>query len=101
MSGLDRAGFMATARQGESQLITSTMSSTTCPWETGYSGFQVISSQAVIAKVTDAGVKNSSLITSGSSFSNNAWLGMAGATYVRISTKTTGHKILGYKKVLL
>lgn len=101
MSGLERAGFMAAARQGESQLITSTMSSTTCPWASGYSGFLVVSSKAAIAAITDAGVRNSSLITSGTSWVNGAWLGMAGATYVKVSTDSTGHKILGYKKILL
>ena len=101
MSGLDRAGYMAAAHVGESKLITSTMSSTSCPWSEGFSGLLVVSSRAAIAKITDAGMRGSSLVTSGTSWPTNAWIGGHAITYVKISTDSTGHKVIAYRKILL
>lgn len=101
MDGGDRAGYRQIAHNGDCMVITSTMSSTTCPWAEGWYGFMVISTKAAIAKITDAGMTGSSLFTSGTSWPTASWVGGNKITYLRISTKSTGHKVLAYRKLLI
>jgi hypothetical protein len=99
MDGGDRAGYKQISRNVDATIITSTMSGavTTGSWY----GFEVISSYAAVAAVNASGITNSSLLTSAYALPLGAFVGGGLTTGLRLSAKSTGHKIIAYKKVLL
>lgn len=101
MDGGDRAGFMQVAESVDSVLITSTMgaASATDVWIS----FEVISSAAQFVGITAAGLINSSLIDSGTTFHQNAVFACSKITMIHISADTDGSsgQVIAHKKVLL
>ena len=99
MDGGDRAGYKQVAQNTQGTVITSTMSGAVT---TGYwAGFQVLSSYAAVALVQASGITGSSLITSAYALAHGVFVGGNLTTGLRLSAKSTGHKIIAYKKVLL
>jgi hypothetical protein len=99
--GLDRAGYRQISHMVASKVITSTMSSTTSPWSDGIAMLKVISSKCVFGQIVDATMVGDTLFTSGTSFNTNVEIYGNNITKVKISTKTTGHKVIAYRRVLL
>lgn len=100
-NGLDRAGYLQVGKVCNATILTSTMSSTTCTYAEGWAGFEVISSGCAIGGITAAGITGSSLISSGTTFPTGAYIGGGPITYIKISTKSTGHKLMAYRRILL
>ena len=103
MDGGDYAGYKEIAKDVHATIITSTGWSTA---STGYTsgywyGFQVISSEANIAGVVATGITGSSLISSAVAYPLGSWIGGSPITAIKISTDSTGHKVIAYEKVLL
>ena len=106
MDGGDRAGYKQISKNVDAIIITSTMGETTCDTgdtNKGWIGCEVISSKCAFAGITAAGITNASLITSGTSYNLGAWIGGGGTGIqkIKISTKSTGHRVIAYKQVLL
>lgn len=106
MSGLDRAGYRQNAGTVEAVLITSTMDAVTASTAYGEAGwkwadFEVISSEAAVALVTCSAMTGSSLITSGAALLKGARVECSGISVIKLSTKSTGHKVLAHRQVLL
>ena len=99
MDGGDRAGYKQISKNVDAIIITSTMSAavTTGDW----CGFEVLSSNAAIALVQATGIRNSSLLTSGRVLPQGMYVGGGKTTGLRLSAKSTGHKIIAYNRVLL
>lgn len=99
MDGGDRAGYKQISKNVDAIIITSTMAGavTTGDW----CGFEVISSQAAVALVQASGISNSSLLTSARALLQGAYIGGGKTTGLRLSTKSTGHKIIAYNRILL
>ena len=99
MDGGDRAGYKQISRNSQATVITSTMSGAV---KTGdWCGFEVISSQAAVALVQAVGITGSSLITSGRALPQGAYVGGAKITGIRLSVKSTGHKVIAYERILI
>ena len=99
MDGGDYQGYRQGSKNTQAVLITSTMSGSVT---TGYwFGFEVVSSVAAIALVEASGITGSSLITSGTSYPLNTWIGGGLTTGIRLSADSTGHKVLAYEQTLL
>ena len=104
--GLDRAGYKQIAKSVNAVIITSTMDAASCTADANgknWAGFEVISSEAAIALVTADGITNSSLLTSGAALLKGAYVGggSGGISVIKISTKSTGHKVMAYNRILL
>lgn len=99
MDGGDRAGYKQISKNTHATVITSTMSGavTTGDWY----GFEVISSYAAVALVQASGITGSSKITSGKALPIGAFVGGGKTTGIRLSAKSTGHKVIAYQRVLL
>lgn len=99
MDGGDRAGYKQISKNVDARVITSTMAGgvTTGDWY----GFEVISSNAAVALVQASGITGSSLITSAYPLVQGVFVGGGKTTGLRLSTKSTGHKIIAYNRVLL
>lgn len=101
MDGGDYAGYKQIVHNVQTNVITSTMSSTTCPYADGWYMLKVISSKAAIAQIVDTWMTGSSLFTSGSSWNTGDEIHCGEITKVKISTDSTGHKVLAYRRILL
>ena len=99
MDGGDRAGYKQISKNTHATVITSTMSGAVCTGE--WCGFEVISSQANIALIQASGITGSSLITSGTSYALGTYFGGGITTGIRLSAKSTGHKVIAYQRALL
>jgi hypothetical protein len=99
MDGGDRAGYKQIARNVQATIITSTMSAavTTGDW----AGFEVISSYAAVAVVQASGITGASRLTSGRPLPLGSYVGGGKTTGLRLSVKSTGHKIIAYNRILL
>jgi hypothetical protein len=97
MDGGDRAGYKQISKNCECTLITSTMGAVSGDWY----GFEVISTWAHIAAITAPGMANANKLTSAKYLLNKTWIGAPSITSIKISTKTTGQKVLAYKRILL
>ena len=97
MDGGDRAGYKQIARNVDCTLITSTMGAVTGSW----AGFEVISSQAAISAIVAPSMTNYAKLTSGKALPQGAYVGAALITSIKLSTKSTGHKVIAYKRVLI
>lgn len=97
--GMDRAGYKQISKNSHATVITSTMSGAVVTGD--WCGFEVLSSYAAIALVTAAGITGSSLITSGTSFAQNTYIGGSKITALRLSVDSTGHKLIAYERILL
>ena len=97
MDGGDRAGYKLIARNTDCTLITSTMGAVTGDW----AGFQVISSAAAIAAIIAPSMTNYAKLTSGRALPLGSYVGAAQITSIKISTKSTGHKVIAYNRILL
>jgi len=99
MDGGDRAGYKQISKNVQARIITSTMSAAVVTGD--WCGFEVISSAAAIRTVVAAGITGSSLITSGTSYPLGTYFGGAKITGLRLSTKSTGHKLIAYDRILI
>jgi hypothetical protein len=99
MDGGDRAGYKQIADAVDSKVITSTMSagSVTGDW----TGFDVISSYAAVAAIIAPGLAGSSLISSGRPLLLGAKIRCSKMTGIRLSVKSTGHKVIAHNRILI
>ena len=99
MDGGDRAGYKQISRNTQGTIITSTMSGavTTGDWY----GFEVISSKAAVALVQASGITGASKLTSAYALPCGAFVGGGKTTGIRLSAKSTGHKVIAYQRILL
>jgi hypothetical protein len=106
MDGGDRAGYMQISKNTQATIITSTGYPLAVTGDTSYTsgdwcGFEVISSGAAIAGIVAPGITGSSLITSATTYPLGTYIGGRQITAIKISTKSTGHKVMAYERVLL
>lgn len=99
MSGLDRAGYKQVSKNVHATVITSTMSGAVVTGD--WCGFEVISSYADVALIQASGITGSSLITSADSLEKGMYIGGGKTTGIRLSAKSTGHKVIAYQRVVL
>jgi len=105
-SGLDRAGYIQIAKTAKAVLITSTKDGVSASAAFGvknarWAGFEVVSSNAAIALVTASNITGSSLITSGAALPLGSYIGGGDISVIKVSTDSTGHKVMAYERVLL
>ena len=99
MDGGDRAGFMQNSDAVDSVLITTTMGAATA---TGaWYKVEVISTEAIFKSITAPGLTNASLITSGTTYAQNAVFACSKITALELSTDLAAGKVIAHKKVLL
>lgn len=100
MDGGDRAGYKQISRAVDATFIGPSTGST--EYTSGdWTRIQVVSSKAVFAGITAPGIANSSKITSGTSWDKGVEIGGSQITAIKLSSQTTGHAVLAYKRILL
>ena len=102
MDGGDRAGYKQISKNVDSILITSTSGNVSGD----FSGMEIISTGAQIHHITAPSMRNSTLITSGTTYPRGAYFGTASITQIKLSTGTVGgakkaSKAIAYNRVLL
>ena len=99
MDGGDRAGFMQVAKSVDSVLITPALGA--CSATGDWVSVEVVSSAAVFVGVTAAGLVNSSLIDSGTTYLQNSKIACSKITVVELATGLAEGIVVAHKKVLL
>lgn len=99
MDGGDRAGYKQISDAVDSKVITSTMSgaSVTGDWV----GFDVISTFAAVAAVVAPGITGTSLISSKAALRMGYKFRCSKMTGIRLSAKSTGHKVIAHNRILI
>lgn len=99
-TGLDRAGYKQISKNVDAKVITSTMSGAAVTGD--WFCVEVLSSKANIATFTAAGITGSSLIgSSGVDHPHGASFSGGSITALKLSAKSTGHKLIAYTRVVL
>ena len=98
MTGGDRAGFMQVAQTADAVYITPTLGA--CSATGAWVDFEVISSEAIIVGITAAGLINSSLITSASTYQQGFNIKCSKITKIELSTKLAVGVVIAHQKVL-
>jgi len=109
MDGGDRAGYKQISGVVASILIGPSTGSTAWVQSTDYAEFSengwgriiVVSSGAAFAGITAPGLRNSSKITSATTYEKNAVIECNGITAIKLSCDSTGHAVIAQAKVLL
>ena len=98
MDGGDRAGFMQTAETVDSVLITPALGA--CSATGAWVGLEVVSSAAIFIGITAPGLVNSSLVSSGTTYLQNAKIKCSKITVVELSTDLPEGIVNAHSKVL-
>ncbi len=106
MDGGDRAGYKQIANVVDAIFIgptdgTKTTYKSSDYNENGWSRIKVISSGAVFNYITAPGLERSTEITSGTTWVRGAEIECNQITRIKLSTKTTGHAVIAFDKVIL
>jgi len=109
MDGGDRAGYKQISGVVDAILIGPSTGSTDITQSTaypvfadnGWSEIEVISSKAAFAVITAPGLIGSSKFTSGTSWSMGARIRCNSITGIKLSSDSTRHAVIAFKKVLL
>jgi len=101
MDGGDRAGYLQITKAVDSILISTTMGACSSTAPKQWVSLEVISSAALIKGITAAGLRNSSLIDSGTTFSQNAKIECSKITVVELATQLAAGKVIVHERVLI
>jgi len=101
MDGGDRSGYKQIAKAVDSVLITTTMGACSATAPAQWVSLEVISSAAMIHAMTAAGLRNASLLTSATTFSQNAVIECSKITMVELDTKLAAGKVILHERVLI
>lgn len=99
MDGGDRAGYKQIAGAVDAVLITSTMSGAATTGD--FVDFEVISSYAAVAAIVAPGLTNASKLTSARALPLGSKVKCSQITSIRLSVKSTGHKVIAHKRILI
>ena len=102
MDGGDRAGYKQISKNVDCILITSTSGNVSGH----FYGMEIISTGAQINHITAPSMRNSTLVTSATTYPRGAWFGAGDITQIKLSTGTAGgakkaSKAIAYERVLL
>lgn len=98
MTGGERAGFMQVAQSADAVYITPALGA--CSATGAWVDLEVISSEAVFIGITAAGLINSSLITSASTYQQGFKIKCSKITKIELSTDLAAGVVVAHKKVL-